>query len=86
MPAEQPNTEKNPGEPLKEMFKKCMDAEGYVIFTGILSNETDEKGNRLLKFEYRRFHMSFDDVQAAVKAFREEFMKDVQSLFGEADG
>jgi len=54
---------------LEKLMKKMMDVEGYVIFSGVLTNKMDEQGNRLLEFDYNRYHFSDDDLKATLKNF-----------------
>ncbi len=68
---------------LEGLLKKCMDAEGYVIFIGSLANKTDEQGNRVLEFDYRRYHLSFEDAKTATAKFKEAFLADVKEGLNE---
>ena len=72
------NSQEDRSTPLEELTKKCMDAEGYVIFAGRLSNRVDEQGNRVLEFDYRRYHLSFEDVKTSVIKFKEAFLDDIR--------
>ena len=83
MPEEKNGTpQENPDLPLEDLIKKCMDAEGYVIFVGSLSNKTDEKGNRMLDFVYRRYHLSFEDTKTAAQKFKEALLDDIGKDMG----
>lgn len=62
---------------LEDLLKKLLDVEGYVLFVGSLSNKVDEKGDRVLDFDYRRYHLSFEDAKTAVMKFKQAFMDDV---------
>lgn len=62
---------------LEELTKKCMDSGGYVVFVASLSNKVDDKGNRMLDFDYRRYQFPFEDVKTAIVKFKEAFIDDV---------
>ena len=68
-----PPTEPDLG-PIIERIKK---GDGFVMLVGILTNKLDEKDNRIIEFEYKREHFSFEDTKEALKKFKEHFHKDI---------
>mgnify|MGYP001594670861 CR=1 FL=1 len=72
-----------PSPDLDSLIKKLLDVEGYVIFVGSLSNEKDKEGNRMINFDYRRYHFSYEDVKTTIKKFREMFLDDIAKDLGE---
>ncbi len=56
---------------LEEIVKKMMDAPGYVLFVGILSDD-----GKTVNHHYRRYHFSIEDTAATVKAFKDHAQKD----------
>ena len=78
MPEEKKIPSKN--LPLEEIIKKCMDSEGYVIFVARLTNELiKETGQRVIEYDYRRYQFAFEDVKNALIAFKEHFLKDINT-------
>lgn len=76
--------EGNKNFPLEDLIKKCMDAEGYVVFVGSLLNKVDEKGDRMLDFDYRRYHLSYEDTKTALVKFKQAFLDDIIKGIDEA--
>lgn len=74
----QGNKETSGMDECKALLRKCLDAPGYVILAARLTNNTDEKGNRIIEFDYRRYQMSFDDVKKAIREFIHQFDQDVE--------
>jgi len=70
--------ERNPHLPLEEILNRLMDSEGFVIFAASLTNRVDEKGLRVIDFNYLRDRLSFEDTRSAVVKFKEEFLADVE--------
>lgn len=64
------------GITLNEIFKACVDAPGYVIFTATLD---PNNGNPQLNFKYRRYHLNIEDVSIAVKNFENRMIEDLNS-------
>ena len=80
-PEEQPSEELTP----QLLAKKAMDSAGYVIFAGIVSDKKDEKNNPLIDFFYRRYHLGFEDVFAAMRQFRKDIYNDMESIDKDID-
>lgn len=59
---------------------ECLDAQGYVVFAGIISNDRDAQGNNLINFRYIREKVSYEDTKRAIAEFEGAFFRDVTSL------
>lgn len=70
MQGESKNPDNDQEFSLEEILKECMDSEGYVIMTGVISKRTDSKGHPMLDFKYRRYHFSHEDVKIAIDKFK----------------
>lgn len=55
-----------------------LDSAGYVMFVGIISDKKDEKGNPLIDFFYRRYHLGFEDAFGALRQFRQDVHNDME--------
>lgn len=82
MPEETPEKEevKSLEVTLDSIQKECMDAPGYVIFAAILTNERDEKGKSIIKYNYKRYQFSYEDTRNSIDELIKFFRKDVQTL------
>lgn len=61
----------------EEVNKACLDAPGYMLFAGFITNEKDAKGDPIIQWRYRRFHFSFDDIEEATNQLKDAFRDDV---------
>ena len=66
------------GVTLDSIRNECLDAPGYVIFAGVISNERDAQGNNLINFRYIREKFSYDDTKTAVDQFKAALVRDVR--------
>lgn len=60
-----------PGEAaeVEKILKRCMDAPGYVLFSGIIRAEN---GNLFLDSDYRRYHTSLEDIKKVFEFIGEQ--------------
>jgi len=61
---------------LKDLTNTCLDSLGYVIFSGVITNRRDEKGNNIIDFNYRRYNFSKDDVLLAIEQLKKFYEGD----------
>jgi hypothetical protein len=81
-PRRDPREEGDSGISVKEIADLCQDSPGYIIFAARISNKTNEKGDLMLEFLYRRYHLAFDDAIAASIAMKAEVKKDIAKFMG----
>jgi len=67
-----------PAGDLGAIVEECMDAPGYVIFVGVLSNERNSDGNVKINFKYRRYHFAIEDVAKGLVAFKQHMIRDLE--------
>lgn len=54
---------------LEKLVSLCMDAEGYVLFIGVLTPSKEGKGTDVI-WNFRRYHIGIEDVIEAGKEFQ----------------
>lgn len=62
---------------LDQITNVCKDAQGYVIFAGVITDKRDKDGNNIIDFKYKRYHFPFEDTKKAVDEFQKAFREDV---------
>ncbi len=55
--------EGNPEIMIDDIIKVCFDAPGYILFAATLAS--DQKGNPILNFNYRKYNLNTEDVKIA---------------------
>lgn len=71
-----PNTSPDKGISIGDVMTKLAERDGYILFAASLSNKVDSKNNRIIDFDYIRYHFSGDDSSLALQKFRDAIAKD----------
>lgn len=72
--------QKRKEESLKNLDKitlEATDSRGFMLFTGIITNEKNADGNYMIKFYYDRCHYGKEDIAKFMKALKKHVDHDV---------
>lgn len=68
---------------LNDTMNKCLLADGFVVFTAVLTAERDPDGRRIIKYEYQRSRMSIEDTNTAAKKLTKFVEADLKAILKE---
>lgn len=63
---------------LEGILQSCLDARGFVIFVGVISQRRDAQGNNLIDYHYQRVHFTLEDTKQAIKEFATAYKQDAE--------
>lgn len=67
-----------PGAELEQISRQILDAPGYVLFVGVLTNKLNDRGRNIIEFQYRRQNYTHEDALLAVKQFDAAIRQDMK--------
>uniref|UniRef100_A0A6M3IVH7 Uncharacterized protein n=1 Tax=viral metagenome TaxID=1070528 RepID=A0A6M3IVH7_9ZZZZ len=65
---------------LSRLMKGCLESEGYVVFVARMTKEHNDKGFNIIRYDYRRYHFSFEDVAQATMAFKKSLENEIKDV------
>lgn len=66
-------------ERIDKVMLDLPDSRGFIVFVGVITDEEDKNGNKMIKFSYERNKFGFEDAAKAIKSFRSHIHHDMES-------